>query len=164
MTTPHYDKVVGFSGHQEISAKTREMVRAALIKTLSKWGKTLAITSLAAGSDQIFAECALATGGQLMVIIPCQGYERTFSDPIDLAAYRRLLESSKDRVQLPFQEPSEEAYWAAGKRIVDTADTLVAVWDGRPAGGLGGTADVVNYAEKQNKEVLRVWPPGASRK
>jgi len=134
------------------------------MEILSKWGKILAVTSLAAGGDQIFAECALATGGQLMAIIPCEGYERTFSDPTNLATYRRLLNSSKNKVLLPFQEPSEEAYWAAGKRIVDTAYMLVAVWDGLPAGGLGGTADVVKYAEKQNKEVLRVWPFGARRK
>jgi hypothetical protein len=164
MTSPQYDKVVGFSGHQELSAETREKVRTALMSMLSKWEMVLAVTSLAAGSDQIFAECALATGGQLMVVIPCEGYERTFGDPIDLAAYRRLLAASIDTVRLPFQEPSEEAYWAAGKRVVDVADTLIAVWDGQPAGGLGGTADVVEYAQTQNKKVLRVWPLGASRK
>jgi hypothetical protein len=99
-----------------------------------------------------------------MVVIPCEGYEDTFDDLADLTEYRRLLAASIDTVQLPFHEPSEEAYWAAGKRIVDMADTLIAVWDGQPAGGLGGTADVVDYAKKEKKEVLRIWPPGASRK
>src|SRR5262249_44941963 len=127
-------------------------------------GRIRVVTSLAAGSDQIFSECALATGSQLMVVIPCKGYERTFGDPLDLAAYRRLLAASIDTVRLPFQEPGEEAYWAAGKRIVDMTDTLIAVWDGQPAGGLGGTADVVEYAQTQNKKVIRIWPPGASRK
>jgi len=164
MTMPHFDKIVGFSGHQALAAETREAVRAALMKTLSKWDKVLAVTSLAAGSDQIFAECALATGGQLVAVIPCEGYERTFNDPSDLASYHRLLKLSTDQLLLPYQEPSEEAYWAAGKRIVDMADILVAVWDGEPAGGLGGTADVVKYAEKQKKEILRIWPSGARRK
>jgi hypothetical protein len=163
MTTPHYDKIVGFSGHQALSAETRETIRDALMEKLPKWEKILAVTSLAAGGDQIFAECALATGGQLMVVIPCEGYESTFKDPSDLASYRRLLKSSTGQVRLPFPEPSEEAYWAAGKRIVDMADILIAVWDGQPAGGLGGTADVVKYAEKLNKEIVRIWPPGATR-
>lgn len=162
MTSP-YDKIVGFSGHQELSAETREMIRVALMQALSKMGKILAVTSLAAGSDQVFAECVLALGSQLMVVIPCQGYEHTFSNPSDLDLYRKLLKSSMDSIQLPFQQPSEEAYWAAGKRIVDMAEVLIAVWDGQPAGGLGGTADVVNYAKNRNKEVLRVWPASASR-
>lgn len=73
------------------------------------------------------------------MIIPCRGYELSFSDPKDLAKYRKLLALAIDTVQLPYQEPSEEAYWAAGKRIVDMAETLIAVWDGQPAGGRSGT-------------------------
>jgi hypothetical protein len=33
-----------------------------------------------------------------------------------------------------------------GKVVVDRAEVLIAVWDGLPARGLGGTADVVAYA------------------
>lgn len=162
MTAP-YDKSIGFSGHQNLSAETRSTVRTALIQAFSKWERLLAVTSLAAGSDQIFAECALAAGNDLMVVIPCDRYESTFANSDDLAAYRKLLKSSVERIQLPFPAPSEEAYWAAGRRIVDMTDLLVAVWDGLPAGGLGGTADVVHYAENLHKKVLRIWPSGASR-
>ena len=162
MTAP-YDKSVGFSGHQSLSAETRAAVRAALIQAFSKWERVLAVTSLAAGSDQIFAECGLAAGNDLMVIIPCDQYESTFTNSDDLATYRKLLKSSVESLQLPFPAPSEEAYWAAGRRMVDMTDMLIAVWDGRPAGGLGGTADVVHYAENLHKEVLHIWPSGASR-
>jgi hypothetical protein len=157
-------EILGFSGHQALSTKTRSLVRSALMRELSSRQEFLAATSLAAGSDQIFAECALATGNQLMVVIPCQGYELSFSSPDEVAKYRELLNFAIDTVQLPFPELSEEAYWSAGRRIVDMADVLIAVWDGRPAGGLGGTADVVDYAKKHNKQVIRIWPPGASRK
>jgi hypothetical protein len=157
-------EIIGFSGHQALSTKTRSLVRTALMRELSSRPEFLAATSLAAGSDQIFAECVLATGNQLMVIIPCQGYELAFSSPGEVAKYRELLALAVDTIQLPFLEPSEEAYWSAGKRIVDMADVLIAVWDGQPAGGLGGTADVVDYAKKHKKQVLRIWPPGASRK
>ena len=158
-----YSAIIGFSGHQTLSAKTRSLVRIALMAELSNRQGSLAVTSLAAGSDQIFAECALASGSQLMAIIPCRRYERSFSDWNDLDKYRELLAQAVDTAQLSYPEPSEEAYWAAGKRIVDMAEILIAVWDGRPAGGLGGTADVVEYAQKQGTKVLRVWPPGASR-
>jgi hypothetical protein len=164
MTEHRERKIIGFSGHQTLSTGTQKIVRASLMQILLGEGNILTVTSLAAGSDQIFAECVLASDKRLMVIIPCQHYERTFSDPADLAKYYKLLKSSVNTIQLPFNEPSEEAYWAAGKKIVDVADTLVAVWDGQPAGGLGGTADVVEYARKRNKQVMRIWPSDSSRK
>lgn len=158
-----YDQVIGFSGHQSLSPETRRTVRIEIERTLSQWDNILAVTSLASGGDQIFAECALSLNKQLMVIIPCSDYETTFVNAEDLTAYRKFLDSAVRVVQLSFSGPSEEAYWAAGKRVVDVTDMLVAVWDGLPAGGLGGTADVVHYAENCHKRVVRIWPQGASR-
>jgi hypothetical protein len=163
MNTAH-DRRVGFSGHQSLSAETRRAVRSELLELFPQWGKVLAMASVAAGGDQIFGECALSTGNDLMLVIPCDHYESTFNNAEDLAAYWRLLDSSAERIQLPFAAPSEEAYWAAGKHVVEATDLLVAVWDGLPAGGLGGTADVVHYAEDLGRDVVRIWPTGASRK
>jgi len=42
----------------------------------------------------------------------------------------------------------------AGESIVNEADVLVAVWDGKPAAGLGGTADVVTYARNLGKPLI----------
>jgi len=159
-----YDRRVGFSGHQSLSVPTRSLVRSDLSRVLATMGRVLAMTSLAAGSDQIFAECALAAGGDLAVIVPCDDYEASFENEDDLALYRELLNSAAEVVRMPFPAPSEEAYWAAGRHAVDVADVLIAVWDGLPAGGLGGTADVVRYAEGAGREVLRIWPAGASRR
>jgi hypothetical protein len=52
---------------------------------------------------------------------------------------------------------------AASKLMIDTADELYAVWDGRPARGYGGTADVVAYAHELGKPVHIIWPAGAKR-
>jgi hypothetical protein len=38
---------------------------------------------------------------------------------------------------------------AASKLMVDEADELYAVWDGKPARAYGGTADVVAYARER---------------
>ncbi len=38
------------------------------------------------------------------------------------------------------------------------ADLMVAVWNGRPAAGLGGTADIVKYALNSGKPVLHLDP------
>jgi hypothetical protein len=66
-------------------------------------------------------------------------------------------------VELSFDEPTEEAFWSAGRYVVDHADQVLAVWDGQQAGGLGGTADVVAYARAKRKPVTRIWPAGAER-
>ena len=46
---------------------------------------------------------------------------------------------------------------------MDTVDLLVAVWDGLPARGFGGTADAVAYAERTGVPCTIIWPPGATR-
>jgi hypothetical protein len=52
---------------------------------------------------------------------------------------------------------------AASMLMIDTADELIAVWDGQPARGYGGTADVVAYARRRGKPVHVIWPDGAER-
>ena len=56
-----------------------------------------------------------------------------------------------------------EWVWAAGKAIAERSDLVLAVWDGRPAGGLGGTADVVKYARERGTTVAVIWPDGCAR-
>ena len=51
----------------------------------------------------------------------------------------------------------------ASELMIDTADELYAVWDGEPARGYGGTADVVAYARGCGKPVSVFWPDGAQR-
>jgi hypothetical protein len=47
--------------------------------------------------------------------------------------------------------------------MVDGADELYAVWDGKPARAYGGTADVVAYARERATPVRVIWPEGARR-
>jgi hypothetical protein len=47
--------------------------------------------------------------------------------------------------------------------MVDQADKLFAVWDGKPARAYGGTADVVGYARDHGTPVEIIWPTGAAR-
>ena len=47
--------------------------------------------------------------------------------------------------------------------MLATADRLLAVWNGQPARGPGGTADVAAYAGSRHIPVTVVWPAGAYR-
>jgi hypothetical protein len=40
---------------------------------------------------------------------------------------------------------------------VDHCDVLIALWDGEPSRGRGGTKDVIDYARAQQRPVIRVW-------
>ena len=157
--------VVGFTGHQTLTASTRTAVAGAVSALLRRLddGSLEGVCSLAAGADQIFARALLAAGGRLHVVVPCAGYVNTFTTGETRASYTELLASAASSEELPYPSPTEEAFMAAGRRIADRSDLLLAVWDGAPAAGLGGTADVVRYAKEQGKGVEIVWPGGSQR-
>jgi hypothetical protein len=114
-------------------------------------------------SGQIFAHVLLASGGRLHAVIPCQGYIETFDDQATRQEFQRLLSAADEVTVLPFSEPCEEAFMAARRAVADGCELLLAVWDGQPAAGLGGTADVVAYATDRGRSVEIVWPEGSSR-
>ncbi|MBW2092996.1 MAG: hypothetical protein JRI34_12845, partial [Deltaproteobacteria bacterium] len=48
----------------------------------------------------------------------------------------------------------EEAYQKTGNFIADNCDVLFAIWDGKEAQGVGGTAEFVNRAKERGIPVL----------
>lgn len=154
---------IGITGHQRIPDEALEHVTQGIKNALARQAEPVTgYSSLAAGSDQLFARLVLEGGGKLVAVIPCQGYEGTFSES-DLAAYQDLLKRSSAVVVLDYSEPSEPAFMAAGQEIMKASDLVVAVWDGQPAAGLGGTADAVWDAWERGKPVINVWPRGVAR-
>ncbi|MEI5520490.1 hypothetical protein WB401_25885 [Streptomyces brasiliscabiei] len=155
---------IGITGHREIPEAALWAVRSGIRAELrGRAATTRALSSLAAGADQLFAETALASGLQLTAVIPGMDYEPHLGDDEVRAAYRRLLKCCAERVQLPYERTHEEAYYAAGRYIVDHADRMIAVWDGAPSRGLGGTADIVDYAHLTGVPVTVLWSPGVRR-
>jgi len=71
-------------------------------------------------------------------------------------AFARLRGAASDQIQLPYPGPSEEAFFAAGREIVEHCDLLFAVWDGAPARGLGGTADIVAFAMDRGRKTIQL--------
>jgi hypothetical protein len=134
-----------------------------LIPPLRGRAPDVGVSALAAGADQLFARYMLDVGAALIAIVPCREYEDTFTTARDLRSYRLLLSRAAEVERLPYAVPSEEAFMAAGRRVVDQCDWLVAVWDGAVSRGLGGTADVVAYAQQLGKRVEVLWPAGVRR-
>lgn len=155
---------VGVTGHQEIPAEALEYVRGRMVDHLCRLPAPLVgNTALAAGADQLFAEVVLDCGGTLHVVLPSRDYPATLPDPAALERFFALKRRAHTVEVLDHAEASEAAYLAAGQRIVELSEHLVAVWDGLPARGKGGTADIVAYARTRGRTVLVLWPEGVVR-
>lgn len=153
---------VGITGHQRLKGATAwPWVQEVLEQLLDDFERPLVgVSSLAIGADQLLAGLVLERGGALHVVIPFAGYEGMFTGK-DLETYRRLLELATVEV-LAVSGSAEDAYLAAGKRMVEIADIMLAVWNGKPARGVGGTADVVMYARDKGKTIIQVNPDSRS--
>ncbi|MFC5803528.1 hypothetical protein [Streptomyces formicae] len=157
-------KRIGVTGHRSIPPAALPHVLAAMKALLcGQEGTMEALSSLAEGADQLFADIALDCGAELTVVIPSGDYEDGFEDPQALAGYLRLRNLASQEVRMAFPHSTDEAYYAAGVYIADNCDRLLAVWDGRPARGLGGTGDIVRYARERGKPVTVIWRDGVER-
>jgi hypothetical protein len=156
--------VVGVAGHQDIPESAAQFIETGIVQLLRRLGgEFTGASSLAAGADQLFAQVVQRLGGHLHVVIPSDGYETTFVDAGALGLFKLLLQKADTVETLNHTHPSDEAFLDAGRRIVDLSQVLVAVWDGLGARGVGGTADIVQYANKKGIEVVNVWPSGTDR-
>ncbi|MGF7039718.1 hypothetical protein [Mucilaginibacter lappiensis] len=147
---------VGITGHQDLkNDRTIAWLKKIIIEQLEIRQPSAIYSSLAIGADQLFAKLALKLKIPLSVIIPCQHYEKTF-DNENLKTFKQLLTQASGIVELNYPEPSEEAFYTAGKAIVEASDILFAVWDGQKAKGLGGTGDIVAHARALQKPILHL--------
>lgn len=155
---------IGVTGHRSIPPEAYAHVRAGLRTALYETGDPLeALSSLAVGADQLFARLALARGARLTAVIPSDDYEECFDEEAELKDYLALKSLAGREVRLDFRHSTDEAYYAAGTWIADHCDRLVAVWDGLPARGLGGTGDIVTYARALGRPVTVIWRDGVRR-
>lgn len=154
---------IGITGYTNLTAATEEVVYEALRKVLLPYPshELVGVSCLARGADQIFAQAVLDLGGALRVVLPAPDY-RTKIKPGNVARYDALLDAAESVHVMPFETSRRESYMA-GEHVLATIDEIIAVWDGGPSGGLGGTADVVSAARQRGLSVQVVWPPSATR-
>lgn len=121
------------------------------------------ITSLAEGSDTIAAQVALDAGYRVDACLPFarDEFARDFEgEARDL--YHRALDNCRTVTELPGDRGNElGAYEAAGRMVLDQSDLLIAVWDGSPALGRAGTAEIVAEAVVAHVPVVMISIDGA---
>jgi hypothetical protein len=119
------------------------------------------ISPLAEGADRIVAEEALSLGYELQSPLPFleEEYKKDFKTPDSQAEFKRL----RDRASAIFEldgsrHGEEESYEAVGRVVLRHCDVLIALWNGRPAVGKGGTGQIVSEALALDLPTIRVKP------
>ena len=150
---------LGVTGHQRLpQPEIWEWISVELRAVLERFTPPLiGVTSLAIGTDQLFARSVLELTGTLEVVLPFDRYENTFEER-DRLEFERLLKLSSRMEVLPRTGSDEQCYLAAGRRVADLSNMLIAVWDGKPARGLGGTADIVHYSLTRRIPLVHINP------
>lgn len=156
---------IGITGHMNLSRDSVPLVADALRDLLENYNKSdlVGISCLARGSDQIFARVVLERGGAVEVVLPAADYRQRKIKPDNRTEFDDLMRRARAVRTLPFDQSTSDAYMAASEEVLDSADSLIAVWDGNPSGSYSGTADVVTAARERGIPVTVVWPAGAHR-
>ncbi|BDU04683.1 hypothetical protein GV791_12000 [Nocardia cyriacigeorgica] len=156
---------IGITGHSNLSEATQMFVADELRVVLRPYAGTglVGITCLARGADQIFAQIVLELGGAIEVVIPAADYVSGIRQPADRKRVDDFIANARAVHELPFLMSGPESYLAASKELINRSDLLVAVWDGSPPDGRGGTADAVTYAKRIGRNVAVVWPENSER-
>ena len=148
------DKLYGYDLNDPNWMKLKNKLKELLIENKC----TEAISGMALGVDTIFALAVLELKNEgynikLHCAIPCRNHSRKWRME-SVVMYNAILEKA-DIVKLVSNE--EYRPWHMQRRnryMVDLADKVIAVWNGTA----GGTGNCVEYAEKENKEIIRINP------
>jgi hypothetical protein len=149
---------IGFTGHRNLPDENKS--RAAIRKTLEEWktripGVAYGVSSVAAGGDLLFAETCLALKLPLRIFLPMprERFREDFDDPTWARVELILAQALSVEVTGASEQPPER-YYECGIETVQQSRLLIALWDGGPSQGLGGTGDMVRFAEEQGREVI----------
>lgn len=156
---------LAITGHRGLPENTTALVDAALRTEIAKHaqsGPLIGLSCIADGADTLFAQAVLDLGGALHVIVPAHKYREGLPNDHH-PTYDQLIEAATEVTQLDHTESDPEAHMNASLHMLTNTDQLLAVWDGQPARGYGGTADVVAAARDRAVQVTVVWPAGAAR-
>ncbi len=155
-----------------IASKVREILKSSIYelfdqpiskyKSITPFAFTV-VTALAEGADRLVANEIMRTpDSEIEVILPFakNEYVKDFQTLTSKKEFEELYQIShhhiiikKDMLKELHEKRNvakdrQKAYEGTGQYIVDHCDMLIAIWDGKPSRGKGGTADIVTYTRK----------------
>ena len=173
--------IIAFVGHRpgsgpgrsqsEIAAcrpRIEEALKLLVLKAKKAGGSIELLTSVAAGADIETAEVARGLGIPVHLILPksVEDFRHDFDG--DLESYWPRAQELIDTAISPDSDgsfrfskgskTSPECYHDTNIQMIRSADVAVAVWNGEPASGLGGTQEFVEEAVRMEMPVAVVDP------
>jgi hypothetical protein len=157
--------VVGTVGHRDLTnaaPQTRIMIRREFRRLRQTYRDSpfLILSGLAEGADRLIASIALEELSAVLVAVlpfPAKDFLADFATETSRQEFSALLNRAAATLQMPLPsdaawktpgEARDRQYAQVGALIAEQSQILMALWDGRPARGLGGTADVVDWFER----------------
>ncbi|QQE67018.1 hypothetical protein GFS31_37240 [Leptolyngbya sp. BL0902] len=156
-------------------AELERPVYQAIYERLKSLGTYVGFASAASGGDILFLEALLDLGGELNIVLP-YNQEQFVADAVQdqpsdeatddwLARFQRVLSHAREVIIASDHKPKDDAisyeysnrllHGLASMRAQQLQTSLVplAVWDGQPGDGHGGTAHTVSYWRQWNDHV-----------
>lgn len=152
---------IGVTGHRTVTDEhiIRSKIKEVIKNICTPITSPLTIISpIAEGSDRLVTQEILSFdnnvyNNKLIVVLPLtkEDYMDDFKTIESKEEFINLLNQASKIITLPETSSRKDAYLQVGKYVVDECDVLIAIWDGLPSRGKGGTAEIVDYARKNKK-------------
>jgi len=168
---------VGITGHIGLDPAKMPELESGIEETIRRIEQAFpdryltVFSPLAVGADRLVARKLLereATRLIAVLPVPAEDYLNDFG-PTDLhhvdyesAELRQefrhwISQRAIEVIQMPPSASRDEAYEKTGFYIAEHSDVMIAVWDGLPSQGRGGTAEIVAHARTLGKPICHVW-------
>ena len=149
---------VGVTGHRKLFSPER--IRTSVRQVISEIAGSfdgcsfIIISPLAEGADCLVAQEFLKLPGcRLHVPLPfdVSDYTKDFHSPLSRKQFHDLFLRAAWSMVLPPEKDRNTSYRAVGRYVVDHSDLMIAVWNGKPARGRGGTGEVMDICRQMGK-------------
>jgi hypothetical protein len=160
---------LGVTGHRSLrhEAEIRRLVDAAIDQVLAETSPgpsterrdLIVVSALAEGADRLVVqECLHRDGATLAAVLPLpvDEYSKDFITDASRREFAELLAAATSVEFAEAMPTRDQAYERAGQMMVEQSDVVLALWDGLPGAGRGGTADTVAYANAHDVPVIRI--------
>ncbi|MCP4366878.1 MAG: hypothetical protein GY797_02005 [Deltaproteobacteria bacterium] len=153
--------IIGIIGHRDLGGEDVDFyVQSCCHKILSelrvKYPKIKAISAISQGADSIFAQSAISLNIQLESVVPFDDFKSDFAGEISCERYKTLRKSSDFETKVNFSKRSNLAYKKSMEWVVIKSNIVIAVWDGKKIGSIGGTWEAILLCEKLNKTMINI--------
>ena len=152
----HQSLPFGFNESDERCVALKQKLRNEIIRLIEENGVTHFISGMAIGVDMYSAEIVLGLKAKynitLECAIPCETQAEKWSEPLRNRYFEIVSKCDKEAMLQHHYTP--DCMDKRNRYMVDHADYIIAVWDGRAS----GTSKTVRYAQHQGKPIRVINP------